>query len=149
MYGAVARVYTEEACGQYGMSALNLLSVYAEVADCALDTQDPSTMLIEVPAESGEVDTKFFGECTVADLRKAIQRLRRPTSSAPLPPEVRARAEQCTTAWTEYFPKTAGVRVQLSNRKGVAVLSLKDIPLEQFEQLTALLGISSRPARAA
>jgi hypothetical protein len=36
-YGAVARVFSEEACGQYGMSALNLLMVYAEAAGGELD----------------------------------------------------------------------------------------------------------------
>jgi hypothetical protein len=149
MYGAVARVFTAESCGQYGMSALNLLSVYAEAAKCELDANDPSTMLIEVPDESGAVDTKFFGECTVAELRKAIQRLRRPTSSAPLPADTLARAEQCRTALTGYFTERAGVRVEVRNQKGKAVMTLKNIPLEQVEQLTALLGTGSRPARAA
>jgi hypothetical protein len=131
------------------MSALNLLSVYAEAAKCELDTNDPSTMLIGVPNEQGEVAEQFFGECTVADLRKAIQRLRRPASSAPLPAETVARVDQCRSAWTGYFPQQAGVRLQVRNRKGKAVMSLKDIPLEQFEQLTALLSSTLRPARAA
>jgi hypothetical protein len=149
MYGAVARVFSAEACGQYGMSALNLLTVYAEAAKEELDANDPSTMLIQVPGENGEVDTQFFGECTVADLRKAIQRLRRPASSSPLPADTATRVEQCRTAWTGYFPQQSGVRVEVRNRKGKAVMSLKDIPLEQMEQLTALLNTGPRAARAA
>jgi hypothetical protein len=149
MYGAVARAFTEGACGQYGMNALNLLMVYAEAAQSELDTNDPSTMLILVPGENGEVAEQFFGETTVADLRKAIQRLRRPTSSAPLPADALARVEQCRTAWSGYFPAQAGVRFEVRNRKGKPVLSLKDIPLAQFEQLTALLGTDLRRVRAA
>jgi hypothetical protein len=149
MYGAVARTFSAEACGQYGMSALNLLTVYAEAAKVELDTNDPSTMFVEVPDDNGVVDEKFFGECTVADLRKAIQRLRKPASSTPLPADTVARVEQCRTAWTGYFPQQAGVRVEVRNRKGKAVMSLKDIPLEQMEQLTALLSTQLRPARAA
>jgi hypothetical protein len=102
-----------------------------------------------VPDDSGVVDTKFFGECTVADLRKAIQRLRRPTSSAPLPADTLARAEQCRTALTGYFTERAGIRVEVRNQEGKAVLSLKNLPLEQVEQLTALLSTRSQPARAA
>ncbi len=149
MYGAVARVFNAESCGQYGMSALNLLSVYSEAAESELDTEDPSTMVIAVPDDNGVVDEKFFGECTVAELRKAIQRLRKPASSSPLPADTVTRVEQCRTAWTGYFPQQAGVRVEVRNRKGKAVMSLKDIPLEQMEQLTALLSTGMRPARAA
>ncbi len=105
-------------------------------------------MLVEVPDEHGVVDTKFFGDCTVADLRKALQRLRKPTSSKPLPNDTRARAEQCRTFWEAYFPEKTGVRVLVSNHKGKAVLSLKDIPLELMEQITALLGPTLQPARA-
>lgn len=148
-YGAVVRVFTEEACGLYGMTTLSLLLVYAEAAGCELDTQDPSTMLIQVPNSEGVVEEKFFGECTVADMRKALQRLRRPTSSAPLPADTLARAEQCRTVFTGYFPEKAGVRVEVRNQKGKAVLSLKNIPLEQVEQLAALLSTSARAARAA
>jgi hypothetical protein len=147
MYGAVAKQFTAEMCGRYGMSALNLLSVYAEATGSELDTNDPGTMLVEVPDDSGEVDTKFFGECTVAELRKALQRLRRPTSSKPLPTDTLARVEQCRKAWAAWFPEKAGVRVEVTNQKGKAVLSLKGVSLEQMEQITALLVPPLLPAR--
>jgi hypothetical protein len=54
---------------------------------------DDTTTGSQVPNDSGVVDTKFFGECTVADLRKALQRLRKPTSSKPLPSDTVARVE--------------------------------------------------------
>jgi hypothetical protein len=149
MYGAVAAVFSAEACAQYGMSALSLLITYAEAAGCELDANDPSTMLVEVPGDGGAVDTKFFGECTVADLRKALQRLRKPTSSKPLPGDTLARAERCRNACAAYFPEKAGVRVEVSNRRGKAFISLKLVPLEQMEQLAALLSSTQRPARAA
>ncbi len=60
----------------------------------------------------------------MAQLRKAIQRLRRPASSSPLPADTVARVEQCRTTWTGYS-------------------------LEQMEQLIALLSTGLRPARAA
>ncbi len=114
-YGAVARVFSAETCGQYGVNALRVLLTYAEAAGEELNRNDPSTTLIAVPDEDGVVEEKFFGECTVEELRKALQRLRRPTSSAPLPAEAQARAEQCHAVWTGYFPKNAGVRVELRN----------------------------------
>lgn len=82
-------------------------------------------------------------------MRKAIQQLRRPTSSAPLPAEALARVEQCRTVFTGYFPEKAGVRVEVRNQKGKPVVSMKDIPLEQVEQLAALLSTGARTARAA
>ncbi|WP_224245564.1 hypothetical protein [Hyalangium gracile] len=148
-YGAVARAFSAEVCSQYGVSLLNQLIVYVEAAGVELDANDPSTMLISVPGADGELEEKFFGECTVVDLRKAIQRLRRPTSSAPLPAEVDARAQQCSAALTGYFPQQTGVRVEVRNRKGKAVMSLKDVPLEQMEQIAALLSTALRSSRAA
>jgi hypothetical protein len=147
MYGAVARKFTAEMCGRHGMSALSLLITYSEASGSELDTSDPGTMLVEVPDDSGEVDTKFFGECTVADLRKALQRLRKPTSSKPLPGDTLARVEQCRNAWAAWFPEKAGVRVEVTNQKGKAVLSLKGVSLEQMEQITALLVPPLLPAR--
>jgi hypothetical protein len=131
------------------VNALRVLLTYTEAARAELDAKDPSTTLIAVPDESGQVEEKLFGECTVEELRKALQRLRRPTSSAPLPAEAQARAEQCHAVWTGYFPKNAGVRVELRNRGGKAVVSLKHIPLEQLEALTALLGGQLRSLQAA
>jgi hypothetical protein len=148
-YGAVVRVFNEEICGLYGMTTLSLVLVYAEAAGSELDTNDPGTMLIQVPNSEGVAEEKFFGECTVADMRKAIQRLRRPTSSKPLPADIQGRVEQCRTVFTGYFPEKAGVRVEVRNQKGKAVVSLKNIPLEQVEQLAALLSTGARSARAA
>jgi hypothetical protein len=54
---------------------------------------------------------------------------------------------ECTKAWAAYFPEKAGVRVEVTNRKGKAVLSLKDVSLEQMEQFTALLVPPMVPAR--
>ncbi len=147
MYGIVAKEFNEETCAQYGVTALSLLLTYAEASKTEVDANDPSTVVIAVPDPNGVVDEKFFGECTVADLRKALQRLRKPTSSAPLPADTLARVEQCRTVWMGYFPEKAGVELVASNRKGKAVISMKGIPLEQWEQLTALLGNSLQAAR--
>jgi hypothetical protein len=147
MYGAVAEEFSEAACCQYGMTALSLLITYAEASKTELDANDPSTMVIAVPDPNGVVEEKFFGECTVAELRKALQRLRKPTSSAPLSADTLARVQQCRNIWMGYFPEEAGVDLVVSNRKGKAVISLKEIPLEQLEQLTALLGSHLQSAR--
>ena len=85
---------------------------------------------------------------TVEELRKALQRLRRPTSSKPLPADTLARVEQCRNTFKARFPEKAGVRLEVSNQKGKAVLSLKGLTLEQLEQLTALLVPGVLPARA-
>jgi len=47
------------------------------------------------------------------------------------------------------LPQQADVRVEVRNRKGKAVLNLKDVPLGQAEQIAALLSTSRRPVRAA
>ncbi|MFL5344955.1 MAG: hypothetical protein ACJ8AT_09175 [Hyalangium sp.] len=146
-YGAVAKEFSEEACVQYGVTALSLLLTYAEASKTEVDTNELSTVVIAVPDQNGVVDEKFFGECTVVDLRKALERLRRPTSSAPLSADILARIEQCRTVWMGYFPEQAGVELVARNRKGKASVSLKDIPLEVWEQLTALLGRSLQASR--
>jgi hypothetical protein len=148
MYGAVAREFEASVCAQHGMTALSLLLTYAEASKTVLDHNDPSTTLIDVPDATGEVEQKFFGECSVAELRKALLRLRKPTSSAPLPSEIMARVQQCTAIMTAFFPEKAGVEMLVHNRKGKAAISLKEIPLEQFEQLSALVSAHLRPAEA-
>ena len=148
-YGAVARSFSPEVCGRFGVTLLNLLLVYVEASGSQMDANEPGTLIVQVPSDSGSLEDKFFAECSVLELRKAIQRLRRPTSSAPLPPDVQARAQQCSKALTASFPKDAAVRVQVSNRRGEAVLSLNDVPLELAEQLTALLANGLQKARAA
>ena len=146
-YGTVAKEFSEETCAQYGATALSLLLTYAEATKTKVDPKDPSTVVIAVPDQNGVVDEKFFSECTVADLRGALQRLRRPTSSAPLPADILARIEQSRTLWMDYFPEKSGANVVASNRKGQAIISLKDMPLEVWEQLTALLGRSLQSSR--
>jgi hypothetical protein len=100
MYGAVAKAFSEPVARRYGVTCLSLLLTYKEVADIEVNYQEPGGTLIDVPDDKGQVEAKPFGECNVEQLRRALQRKRKPTSSKPLPPEAELLADQYREAVT-------------------------------------------------
>ncbi|WP_044199040.1 hypothetical protein, partial [Hyalangium minutum] len=149
VYGTVAENFSEPVARRFGVTCLSVLLTYAEAAGLELNHEDPGPTPIEVPDENGNVTEQPFGACSVDQMRRALQRKRRPTSSKPLPPEKVALAEQYSEAVAQRFPKGKGtlVKLALRNQKGRAVVDIKGIPLEQLlllaEALTAQLpGVS-------
>ncbi len=106
-----------------------------------MNHDEPGDTRIEVPTDNGAVTPKRFEECTVDEMRKALQRKRKPASSKPLPPEIEARAEQFCEAVMACFPKGKGTRVKVGvrNEKGTAVLDFKGIPVDQLNLLLEAL----------
>jgi hypothetical protein len=139
MYGAVAAKFSAQVSVRFGVTCLYLLLTYKEVADIEINHDEPGPILIEVPDENGAVASKPFSTCTVDEMRKAIQRKRKPSSSKPVPPEARGLAEQYQQAVTNHFPQDVVVKVEVRNQKGKAVLDFKGIPVEDVETLIAAL----------
>jgi hypothetical protein len=146
-YGAVADAFTEAVCGRFGVTCLYLLLIYKEAVDLEVSHEEPGGTLIEVPGENGQVTATPFSECTVEQMRKALQRKRKPASSKPLPAQDVARAEQYRVAVTGRFEKGDPVRVQVRNHKGKAVIDFKGIPLAQVSKLVE--GLSASPSAVA
>ena len=101
--------------------------------------EEPGPTLIEVPGANGQVTNKTFSQCSVEEMRKAIQRKRKPASSKPLPPGAVERGEQYHAALKARFPTGAAVEVQVRNLKGKAVVDFKGIPPEQVNKLIEAL----------
>jgi len=141
LYGAVADAFTEPVSRRFGVTCLYLLLTYQEAADIQVNHEEPGDTLIEVPDEKGNVSTLPFKACTVDQMRKALQRKRKPASSKPLPPEIEARAEQFCEAVMDCFPKGKGTRVKVGvrNEKGTAVLDFRGIPVDQLHLLLEAL----------
>ena len=127
-YGAVAHDFSAPVARRFGVTCLYLLLVYKEAADIEVNHEEPGGALIEVPDDKGQVTAKPFGECSVEQMRRALQRKRRPASSKPLPPEVETLADQYREAVTGRLPRGTRVKVLLRNEKGKAVLDFKGIP---------------------
>jgi hypothetical protein len=147
MYGAVAQSFTEEIARRFGVTCLSLLLTYKEVADMQVDHDKPGGTVIEVPGKNGQVTPKPFAACSVDEMRKAIQRKRKPTSSKPLPAEDVALADQLGNAVTSRFAQGDAVRVQLRNQKGTSVVDFKGIPLAQVAKLAEALLAQSPSVR--
>jgi ribosomal protein L16/L10AE len=126
---------------RFGVTCLSLLLSYKEAADLEVNPEEPGPTPIEVPDENGQVSVQPFSACSVEQMRRALQRKRKPASSKPLPAEARVLAEQYTEAVALRFPKGKGalVKVAVRNQKGKAVLDFKGIPLEQVRQLAEAL----------
>jgi hypothetical protein len=73
----------------------------------------------------------------VDQLRRALQRKRKPTSSKPVPAE--ALADPYRAAVKIRYAKGVRVKVQVRNEKGEAVLDFKGIPVSQVSKLVAAL----------
>jgi hypothetical protein len=137
-YGAVARVFSQEVCAQFGITRLRLLLTYKVAAKIELNTADPGGTFIMVPAEEGQVKPKLFTDCGVEDLRKALANLRT-SNNEPMPAEEVALVDRYREAITGRFSKDTPVRVQLRSHDGKAVVDFKGIPLSQIHTLTEAL----------
>ncbi|MBN1207411.1 MAG: hypothetical protein JXB05_21215 [Myxococcaceae bacterium] len=63
----------------------DLLLTYKEAADIEVNHAEPGELLIEVPEANGQVTALPFGKCSVEQMRRALQRKRKPASTRPLP----------------------------------------------------------------
>jgi hypothetical protein len=150
MYGAVAHVFSEPVARRYGITSLHVLLSYKEAADMEINPEEPGNTPIEVPDDKGVVSTLPFSQCSVDQLRRAVQRKRKPSSTKPLPPEKVELAEQVSEAVALRFPKGKGaiVKVAVRNQKGKAVMDFKGIPVEQLLLLAEALASELPPASA-
>jgi hypothetical protein len=139
LYGAVADGFSEEVARRFGVTCLNLLLTYKEAADIKVNHEDPGPTLIEVPDTKGVVTPKSFSECSVDELRRAIQRKRKPSSSKPLPEEELKVAGQVEQEVLRRFEKGTKVSVGVRNAQGTAVLDFKGIPLSERKKLAEAL----------
>ncbi|WP_224242407.1 hypothetical protein [Hyalangium gracile] len=137
--GPVATNFSEEVARRFGVTCLYLLLIYKEAADLQVNHEEPGPTIIEVPGANGSVKSKTFGECSVDEMRKAIQRKRKPASSKPLPEEDLMLATQLEEAVTSRFSKGDNVRVSVRNEKDKAVMTFDGIPLEQVLKLAEAL----------
>ena len=139
VYGKVAEAFSEDVSRRFGISCLSLLLTYEKAAELEVDREEPGNTVIEVPADNGQVQAKPFSQCSVEQLRRALQLKRQPGSSKPMPPGAVERGEQYHAAVKALFPKVTSVEVQVRNIKGKAVVDFKGIPLEQVNRLIEVL----------
>jgi hypothetical protein len=147
-YSAVAKAFSAEVTGQFGMACLSLLLTYKAVARIEVNSDNPGDTSIDVPDKDGLVTSKPFKECTAEELRLAIQRKRKPESGQPLPPDVLALVEQYHDAVTDRFAEDVPAQVTARDHKGMALITFKDIPLTDLDGLVEIL-MDSQPTAAA
>ena len=146
-YGAVAKAFSETVARRFGVTCLALLLTYKEAVGLELNHEEPGNTPIEVPEQDGQVSLKPFSQCTVDQMRKALRRKRKPTSTRPLPPEAQVLAGRYREVVTSHFPTGALIQVQVRNQKGKAVVDFKGIPLEQVAKLAEALSAELPPAK--
>ncbi len=139
MYGAVAEGFSEDVARRFGVTCLYLLLTYKQAADIQVNHEEPGPTLIEVPDTQGVVTPKPFSACSVDEMRRAIQRKRKPSSSKPLPAEDLVIADQVEQEVLSRFAKGTKVRVGVRNEQGTAVLDFKGVPLTERQKLAEAL----------
>ena len=141
MYGVVAENFSEPVARRFDVTSLRLLVAYTEAAGVEVNPDEPGDTPIEVPDGRGHVTERHFSECSVAQLRVALRRKRKPAFSKPLPPEALAVAEQYSGAVGASFPAGRGTRVRTAvrNEKGMPVMDFKSVPVWKVPQMAAAL----------
>ena len=142
MYGAVAEAFTEPVTRRFGVTCLYLLlTLQGGGRPRARTTSSRATRSSRCRTTRGRCPPCPSRACSVEQMRRALQRKRKPSSSKPLPPEAEALAEQYREAVTRPLPQGKGTRVKVAvrNQKGKAVLDFKGIPVEQVHLLTQAL----------
>ncbi len=146
-YGAVAREFSQEVCVQYGISRLGLLLTYEEATGKKADRNDPGLFPITVVDKDGATQEKSFANCSVVELRKALQRLRRPTSNMPIPKEDAERIKRYRDSLARKFTdKSSRIQLTARNQKGTILGTLRDFPLAEVDKVIEALMDAVPPA---
>ncbi len=135
----MAEAFSEDVTRRFGTTCLSLLLRYEKATELEADREEPGNTVIDVPGANGQVQAKPFSQCSVEELRGALQLKRNPGSSKPVPPEAEVLGGQYREAVTSRFPKGTLIQVQVRNQKGKAVVDFKGIPLEQVAKLAEAL----------
>jgi hypothetical protein len=138
IYGTVAGHFTAEVCGQYGMNNLYFLLSYKKAARITVDVNNPGPTLIDVPQEEGEPVRKPFSECNVEEVKLAAQ-YKRALPAPTLPTPDMERVQRYNDTLARFFPDNKLVRVSARVHGDKLLLSLKDIPEGELEQLAEAL----------
>lgn len=148
-YGTVARKFTEEACGKYGVTNLLALRNYAATANIPIASGDPGSTLIDVPQEGGGVERKPFSECSVEELKLASKNKRGP-SSATVPTDEEARVESMRKSIEHHFGENSEVKIKASVKDGETLLTIQGVPFKQVDRFMKALmdGFMPQPVRA-
>jgi hypothetical protein len=130
-YRSVAKAFTEQVAVRFSVISLYLLLTYKEITGLKFNHEEPGPTLIEVLGKNGEVTKKPFSECSVEEMRKALQLKRKPTSSKPVPAEDVAQAEKYRAALKGQFSQGSDVKLKVHNLKGTSVLDIQNIPMTE------------------
>jgi hypothetical protein len=143
MYGAVARVFKLPVCEQYGMASLGALLEYLRLAHIwiwQIDTKEPGPTPIEIPRRGGLQLAKPFSDCTLEDLRTAIQGRRAWPGHGKLEPE-EAPVERYLETLRRHFKDNAQftpkMDAQVNNRR--VHLRIRHLRVWELERLTEAL----------
>jgi hypothetical protein len=136
-YGAVAREFGQAAVTRFGLIRLELLLAYKKGAQITLNSEEPGSTFIVVPQDNSDLRPKHFADCSMRDLRKALEHLRAPSSYLPVSPADRACYERYREAILQHFPK--GVRVVMRNHEGTTLMDFENIPASQANKFMQVL----------
>jgi translation initiation factor 1 (eIF-1/SUI1) len=147
-YGTVARQFTEESCGMFGVAKLALLSTYAKAASVHLAAGEEGSTVIAVPQEDGGVAQKPFSECSLDEMRQALKHKRNSSKATTPPPDV-ARVDFMRESFSRHFAQGARVQLKTSIQGGKTLLTIQGVPLDDMEKLAEALldGLQPRLVR--
>jgi len=149
-YGAVAREFTEEACGKYGVVKLASLSTYARLEDLELASSDLGGMPIDIPQAGGTVAPKPFAECSLEEMRLALKHKRKPFKKTMPAPDA-ARVDFMRESFSRHFAQGARVQLKTSVQGSKTLLTIQGVPLDDLERLMEALmdGLQPKLVRSA
>ena len=146
-YGAVSHSFDLAVAEKYGMAALGSLLEYVRLAHVwHFDRKEPGTIPIEMPRRGGLMLTKPFSDCTLEDLRDAIQTRRAWPGHGPLEPEekpVEGYLQTLKRHVTENARCPPKIDAQVNNRR--VHLRIRHLRVWELEKLAEALQPTLKP----
>jgi hypothetical protein len=147
LYGTVAKEFSEPVCVAYGMNKLGALLTYEKLTKLKLPEGDPGSTSIDVPGEDGAMQRMPFADCTLEDLKRALQH-KRTSAKEPVPVGEAARVQFLRDSVLRHFKGNARVRVNARVHRGKTLVSMQDVPLSELERFAEALLDGMQPVRA-
>jgi hypothetical protein len=150
MYGAVAQSFSLAMAEKYGMASLGALLEYLRLSHVWLwqiNAEEPGPTPIELPRRGGLKLTKPFADCTMEDLRDAIQARRAWPGHGPLEPEEKPVERYVETLRRHFLENTRfppKIDAQVHNRR--IHLRIRHLRLWELERVTEALRATLKPS---
>ncbi|MFL5345816.1 MAG: hypothetical protein ACJ8AT_13580 [Hyalangium sp.] len=131
----------------YGLKNLRALRNYAKAAKITVPSPDPSFTVVQVPQPDGTTVDKPFWSCRLDEMQRAARVKRKPAPKTRAPVSDMVRWLYLGDSLNRHFKDVAPVRIDMRQESGMALVTVRDVPMAEMERLIKALraGMDAQP----